>query len=76
MVASSLIMEQADGVSLRTWNWGKLRKLLTEKVKCLAGGSLSEDRDDQGKVPKPPCDREFHVDQCGQGDMISGMGIR
>lgn len=50
MVASSSIMEQAEGVSLRTWNWGKLRKLLTEKAKCLAGGSLSEDRDDQASM--------------------------
>lgn len=72
VVASSLIMEQEEGVSLRKWNWGKLRKMLTEKVKCLAGGSLSEDRDDQGNIPKTLCDR---VDQCGQGDMISGMGI-
>lgn len=71
VVASSLIMEHAEGVSLRKWNWGKLRKLLTEKVKCLAGGSLSEDRDNQGNVPKPPRDREFQVDQCGQGVMIS-----
>lgn len=60
--AWSLIVEQREDVSLRTWNWGKIVKTPTEKAKYSPRGSLSKDRDGQCNVPKLPCVSEFQVD--------------